>query len=87
MAVRFDNDALRQGVAVALAVSIPIAVAWRLTVSDDDRPWWTLLFSLGVLVGLYLALGVVDFVLMRRYANPGRTEPPPEELPEAAVAY
>ncbi len=30
--------------------------------------------SLGVFVALYLALGVVDFVLMRRYA---RTDPPP----------
>jgi hypothetical protein len=24
---------------------------------------------------------------MRRYASPGRTQPPPEELPEPAVAY
>ena len=62
MAVRFDNDALRQGAAVALAVSIPIALVWRLTVSDDDRPWWTLLFSLGVLLGL----GAGSFVAARR---------------------
>jgi cytochrome d ubiquinol oxidase subunit I len=43
--------------------------------------------SLGVFISLYVTLGVVDFVLMRRYASPGRAEPPPEELPEPAVAY
>jgi cytochrome d ubiquinol oxidase subunit I len=43
--------------------------------------------SLGVFISLYITLGVVDFVLMRRYASPGRTEPPSEELPEPAVAY
>jgi cytochrome d ubiquinol oxidase subunit I len=42
--------------------------------------------SLGVFVTLYIGLGVVDFVLMRRYANPGRTEPP-EELPAPVGAY
>jgi cytochrome bd ubiquinol oxidase subunit I len=42
--------------------------------------------SLGVFVGLYLVLGVLDFVLMRRYA---RTDRPPtsEELPAPAVTY
>jgi cytochrome d ubiquinol oxidase subunit I len=34
---------------------------------------WTIGVSLGVLGGLYVVLGVVDFVLMRRYA---RTDPP-----------
>jgi cytochrome d ubiquinol oxidase subunit I len=43
--------------------------------------------SLGVFISLYITLGVVDFVLMRRYASPGRTQPPSEELPEPAVAY
>jgi cytochrome bd ubiquinol oxidase subunit I len=42
--------------------------------------------SLGVFVGLYLALGVVDFVLMRRYAHPGRPETR-EDLPVPAVTY
>ncbi len=42
--------------------------------------------SLGVFVGLYLALGVTDFVLMRRYARPGRPEPR-DELPVPAVTY
>jgi cytochrome d ubiquinol oxidase subunit I len=42
--------------------------------------------SLGVFIALYVALGVVDFVLMRRYARP---EAPParEELPEPAVTF
>jgi cytochrome d ubiquinol oxidase subunit I len=42
--------------------------------------------SLGVFVALYLVLGVVDFVLMRRYARPGRSQPR-EELPVPAVTY
>jgi len=42
--------------------------------------------SLGVFVALYVVLGVVDFVLMRRYARPG--EPTQrEEVPAAAVTY
>jgi cytochrome d ubiquinol oxidase subunit I len=42
--------------------------------------------SLGVFIGLYLILGIVDFVLMRRYA---RLDPRPtrEEVPEPAVTY
>ncbi len=42
--------------------------------------------SLGVFIGLYLLLGIVDFVLMRRYArlDPGPTR---EEAPEPAVTY
>jgi cytochrome bd ubiquinol oxidase subunit I len=42
--------------------------------------------SLGVFIGLYLALGIVDFVLMRRYARPDRPGPQ-EELPVPAVTY
>jgi cytochrome bd ubiquinol oxidase subunit I len=42
--------------------------------------------SLGVFVSLYLALGIVDFVLMRRYARPDRPGPE-EELPLPAVTY
>ena len=42
--------------------------------------------SLGVFIALYVALGVVDFVLMRRFAHPDRAEPS-EELPVPAVTY
>jgi cytochrome bd ubiquinol oxidase subunit I len=42
--------------------------------------------SLGVFVSLYLALGIVDFVLMRRYARPDRPGPQ-EEPPLPAVIY
>jgi cytochrome bd ubiquinol oxidase subunit I len=42
--------------------------------------------SLGVFIGLYIVLGVVDFVLMRRYARPDRPAPQ-EELPVPAVTY
>jgi cytochrome d ubiquinol oxidase subunit I len=42
--------------------------------------------SLGVFVTLYVVLLVVDFVLMRRYANPDRPTPQ-EELPAPAVSY
>jgi cytochrome bd ubiquinol oxidase subunit I len=42
--------------------------------------------SLGVFVTLYVVLGVVDFVLMRRYARPGRPEPQ-EELAAPVVSY
>jgi cytochrome bd ubiquinol oxidase subunit I len=42
--------------------------------------------SLGVFIALYIALGVVDFVLMRRYAHPDRPAPQ-EELPAPAVSY
>jgi cytochrome d ubiquinol oxidase subunit I len=42
--------------------------------------------SLGVFIALYITLGVVDFVLMRRYARPDRPAPQ-EELPEPAVTY
>jgi cytochrome d ubiquinol oxidase subunit I len=42
--------------------------------------------SLGVFISLYLALGIVDFVLMRRYARPDRPAPK-EELPVSAATY
>jgi cytochrome d ubiquinol oxidase subunit I len=42
--------------------------------------------SLGVFVALYAVLGVVDFLLMRHYARPGRPETR-EELPVPAVTY
>jgi cytochrome d ubiquinol oxidase subunit I len=42
--------------------------------------------SLGMFVGLYLVLGILDFVLMRRYARPDRP-PTAEQLPTPAVTY
>jgi cytochrome bd ubiquinol oxidase subunit I len=42
--------------------------------------------SLGVFITLYVVLGVVDFVLMRRYARPDRPVSH-EELPAPAVGY
>jgi len=42
--------------------------------------------SLGVFITLYVVLGVVDFVLMRRYARPDRPAPQ-EELPAPAATY
>jgi cytochrome d ubiquinol oxidase subunit I len=42
--------------------------------------------SLGFFVALYLVLGIVDFVLMRRYARPDRPMPR-EELHAAAVPF
>jgi len=42
--------------------------------------------SLGVFITLYAVLGIVDFVLMRRYARPDRPEAPPE-LPAAVATY
>jgi cytochrome d ubiquinol oxidase subunit I len=50
----------------------------------------TIAFSLGVFVLLYLSLGVVDFVLMRRYARldpPGVTTPAGTPEPEPAMSY
>jgi cytochrome d ubiquinol oxidase subunit I len=44
-----------------------------------------LAISLTVFVTLYVVLGVVDFVLMRRYANPDR-DPSPESGDAAAAA-
>jgi cytochrome bd ubiquinol oxidase subunit I len=45
-----------------------------------------LAISLGVFIMLYVVLGVVDFVLMRRYARPGRPESR-EEAGVPAVTY
>jgi cytochrome bd ubiquinol oxidase subunit I len=45
-----------------------------------------LAISLGVFVSLYVILGVVDFVLMRRYARPGRPESH-DEVPAPVVSY
>jgi cytochrome d ubiquinol oxidase subunit I len=42
--------------------------------------------SLSVFIGLYVVLGVVDFVLMRRYARPDLPAPA-QELPAPAVTY
>jgi cytochrome d ubiquinol oxidase subunit I len=42
--------------------------------------------SLAFFISLYLTLGVVDFVLMRRYARPDRPARK-EELPQPAVTY
>jgi cytochrome bd ubiquinol oxidase subunit I len=42
--------------------------------------------SLGFFITLYLVLGIVDFVLMRRYARPDRPVTR-EEFPEPAVTY
>jgi len=42
--------------------------------------------SLAFFISLYLVLGIVDFVLMRRYARPDRPMRT-EELPAAAVTY
>jgi cytochrome d ubiquinol oxidase subunit I len=42
--------------------------------------------SLAVFITLYVVLGIVDFVLMRRYAQPDRPMPK-EELPAAAMTY
>ena len=60
-----------------------------LKTSDANSPsvstaWVTI--SLVFFVCLYIGLGVVDFVLMRRYARPDRPTPP-EEPTAAAVTY
>jgi cytochrome d ubiquinol oxidase subunit I len=67
----------------------PWIVQGRLLTSDAISPnvstTW-LGISLGVFVALYTILGIVDFVLMRRYAHPG--EPTQrEELAAPAVTY
>jgi cytochrome d ubiquinol oxidase subunit I len=42
--------------------------------------------SLAFFIAIYVVLGVVDFVLMRRYARPDRPAPR-EEVPEPAVSF
>ena len=67
----------------------PWIVQGRLLTSEANSPnvstTW-LGISLGVFVALYVILGIVDFVLMRRYARPGEPTPP-EELASPAVTY
>jgi cytochrome bd ubiquinol oxidase subunit I len=67
----------------------PWIVQDLLKTSDANSPsvstTW-LGISLGVFVALYVILGVVDFVLMRRYARPDRP-PSREEAPAPAVNY
>jgi cytochrome bd ubiquinol oxidase subunit I len=43
--------------------------------------------SLGFFITLYLVLGVVDFVLMRRYARPGGASPEPTSDQAPVVSY
>jgi cytochrome d ubiquinol oxidase subunit I len=67
----------------------PWIVQGLLLTSEANSPsvstaW--LAVSLGVFISLYLALGVLDFILMRRYARPD-LPPPREEQPAAAVTY
>ena len=67
----------------------PWIVQGLLKTSDANSPsvstTW-LGISLGVFISLYVILGIVDFVLMRRYARPGRPEQQ-EELPAPVVSY
>jgi cytochrome bd ubiquinol oxidase subunit I len=42
--------------------------------------------SLGVFLALYITLGIIDFILMRRYAQPDRPLPR-EEVPAPALGY
>jgi cytochrome d ubiquinol oxidase subunit I len=67
----------------------PWIVQDLLKTSDANSPsvstaWLTI--SLVVFVCLYVGLGVVDFVLMRRYARPDPPTPP-EEPTAVAVTY
>ena len=67
----------------------PWIVQGLLKTSDANSPSvgaWTIGFSLAVFICLYVVLGVVDFLLMRRYARPDTGRPPQEELPVPAVA-
>ena len=67
----------------------PWIVQGLLKTSEANSPsvgtTW-LWISLGVFITLYITLGVVDFLLMRRYARPDRPAAQ-EELPEPAVTY
>jgi cytochrome bd ubiquinol oxidase subunit I len=67
----------------------PWIVQGLLRTSDANSPnvatWW-LGVSLGLFIGLYGALAVVDFYLMRRYARPDRP-PAKEALPAPAVSF
>jgi cytochrome bd ubiquinol oxidase subunit I len=67
----------------------PWIVQGLLKTSEANSPsvstTW-LAVSLGFFVTLYVVLGVVDFVLMRRYARPDRPAPQ-EELPVPVATY
>ena len=70
----------------------PWIVQGLLRTADANSPsvsTWTIGLSLGVFLGLYLVLGVADFVLMRRYArlDPPETEPAAEELPQPVLGF
>jgi cytochrome bd ubiquinol oxidase subunit I len=70
----------------------PWIVQGLLRTADANSPsvsTWTIGLSLGVFITLYLALGVADFVLMRRYArlDPPETEAAPDELPQPVLGY
>jgi cytochrome bd ubiquinol oxidase subunit I len=70
----------------------PWIVQGLLQTADANSPtvstWWIGL-SLGVFIGLYAVLGVVDFILMRRYArlDPAEIPPAQEELPQPVLGY
>ena len=70
----------------------PWIVQGLLKTGDANSPTvstWTVGLSLGVFIGLYATLGVVDFVLMRRYAriDPPGTETEPDELTRPVLGY
>jgi cytochrome d ubiquinol oxidase subunit I len=70
----------------------PWIVQGLLRTADANSPsvsTWTIGLSLGVFLGLYVVLGVADFVLMRRYArlDPPETEPAAEELPQPVLGF
>ena len=69
-----------------------VSVQGLLKTADANSPsvsTWTVAVSLGVFASLYGALAIVDFVLMRHYAN---LDPPElggegDEMPLPAVSY
>jgi cytochrome d ubiquinol oxidase subunit I len=68
----------------------PWIVNGLLRTADANSPsvgtWW-LGISLGVFLGLYAALTLIDIILLRRYASPGRAAPPdPRPEPTRTVA-
>jgi cytochrome d ubiquinol oxidase subunit I len=67
----------------------PWIVQGLLKTSEANSPsvstTW-LAISLGFFISLYVVLGVVDFVLMRRYARPDRPAPQ-EELPAPVATF
>jgi cytochrome d ubiquinol oxidase subunit I len=70
----------------------PWIVQGLLKTEDANSPTvaaWHVGLSLGVFVALYLALLVVDFVLMRRYArlDPEEPEREQEELPQPVLGF